>query len=327
METKPDFNTVKDFNCRRQTIPYCQRIQSGVRNPKRIGNRFVISPVVTCAPKGAEGVAELPNFLTRSDWRSLFTHDERFNFGSAAMSGRIPLPNYTQVPNIILDAIQDLSGGETKVIFAVCRQTFGFHERRAQLAISRMMELTGLAKASVVEATKRLVDRRWLKKIKAGDSHSYEVDLEVVGCSEIEHVQKVNTGCSETSPEGVQKADRSKKEERIKESTETAERIYGLYPRKIGKPAALKSILKALKGNDAEKLETAVKAFAAARVGTDMEFCPHPATWFNQERFNDDVATYARRSEGILPPGVRRGQMPPKVQPSQIQHETGRVSL
>jgi hypothetical protein len=29
-------------------------------------------------------------------------------------------------------------------------------------------------------------------------------------------------------------------------------------------------------------------AYAQSRVGQDQQFTPHPATWFNQERFNDE---------------------------------------
>lgn len=151
------------------------------------------------------------------------------------MSGRIPLPNYTQVPNVVLDSISELSGGETKVMLAVCRQTFGFHERSATLAISRLMDLTGLAKASVVDATKALVDRHWLKKSRAGNSHEYEVNLEVVGApapdvqkvnssknEQGETVQKSDSKCSKSEQKPVQKADTSNKEETIKENSTPA---------------------------------------------------------------------------------------------------------
>ena len=68
-----------------------------------------------------------------------------------------------------------------------------------------------------------------------------------------------------------------------------AEAIYSAYPRKVGKPAALKAIAKALvKKPD---LLATVKAFADyhAKCGTEDQYIPHPATYFNQERFNDPL--------------------------------------
>lgn len=102
---------------------------------------------------------------------------------------------------------------------------------------------------------------------------------------------------------------------------QAAENIYELYPRKVGKPLAIQSILKALKQVDPMVLNKAVKAFADARAGTDLEFCPHPATWFNQERYNDDAATYARRSE-TAPTNYVRGARPPV--PSQAAWDRNR---
>jgi hypothetical protein len=36
------------------------------------------------------------------------------------------------------------------------------------------------------------------------------------------------------------------------------------------------------------------KAYASARNG-DVAFVPNPSTWFHQERFNDDPATWVRQ--------------------------------
>lgn len=71
-----------------------------------------------------------------------------------------------------------------------------------------------------------------------------------------------------------------------------AETLYSLYPRKEGRLAALKAIEKALKTVDYEVLLEAVTAYAAAREGQDRKFTPHPATWFNQGRWEDDRANW-----------------------------------
>ncbi|HEU4341481.1 MAG TPA: HNH endonuclease domain-containing protein, partial [Candidatus Binatia bacterium] len=76
----------------------------------------------------------------------------------------------------------------------------------------------------------------------------------------------------------------------------TAEMVYDAYPLKVGKQSALKSIERCFKTTGPEVLLERTKQFAAARNG-DLDYCPHPTTWFNQGRFNDDPATWARRRE------------------------------
>lgn len=71
------------------------------------------------------------------------------------------------------------------------------------------------------------------------------------------------------------------------------EQIYQAFPLKVGKPDALKAIKKAMTKEPHDKLLEKTKLFATARNG-DLNFCPHPATWFNQERYNDDPMTWKR---------------------------------
>ncbi len=43
-------------------------------------------------------------------------------------AGRIPLPNYTQVPNVVIDEyLPEVTPAEAKVLIVLCRATFGWH--------------------------------------------------------------------------------------------------------------------------------------------------------------------------------------------------------
>jgi len=75
-----------------------------------------------------------------------------------------------------------------------------------------------------------------------------------------------------------------------------AETVYDLYPRKVSKPHALHAIVKALKKEPLERLCGLVRQYADAVRGDDPQFIPHPATWFNGQRYNDDPATWIRRA-------------------------------
>ena len=67
-----------------------------------------------------------------------------------------------------------------------------------------------------------------------------------------------------------------------------AEVIYAEYPRNVGKPDAILKIISALKKTkDFGKLLSRTKQYAQVTVNKEKKFIPHPATWFNQERYND----------------------------------------
>lgn len=81
-----------------------------------------------------------------------------------------------------------------------------------------------------------------------------------------------------------------------------AEEIYQAYPLKVAKPAAITKIKAALRepaeGFSREEwpqtLLGITKRFAVVRSTEDKDFTPHPSTWFNQRRFEDDPETWRR---------------------------------
>lgn len=92
--------------------------------------------------------------------------------------------------------------------------------------------------------------------------------------------------------------------------------IYSAYPRKIGKPHALKAIEKAIyrlmsgkdKGSPKDIFSSMddavvfliqrVRMFARSPAGQNGQFTPHPATWFNQSRYTDDETEWSKDGNG-----------------------------
>lgn len=61
------------------------------------------------------------------------------------------------------------------------------------------------------------------------------------------------------------------------------------YPRKVGKQAAVKAYRKAQQTTDPETLLAAVSAFRDdPNLPVDKNFIPHPATWLNEGRWDDE---------------------------------------
>lgn len=80
---------------------------------------------------------------------------------------------------------------------------------------------------------------------------------------------------------------------------------WSTYPRKVGKQAAMKAWKRAVKryqdehGCDREAARSSLlehsRRFSASPKAKG-EFCPHPATWLNEDRWEDDPATWGNAS-------------------------------
>lgn len=81
---------------------------------------------------------------------------------------KIYAPNFTQVPNLILDEMGNLSESELRVCILIARQTFGWHREKATLSIGFIEKATGLSRQSVITATKTLIQKGWVEKF-SGD--------------------------------------------------------------------------------------------------------------------------------------------------------------
>jgi phage replication O-like protein O len=77
-------------------------------------------------------------------------------------------PNYTQVPNAILDNMASLSDVELRVMLAACRQTFGWHRERATMSNSFLVKATGKSNQGVRNGVNKSIERKWLKKVGTG---------------------------------------------------------------------------------------------------------------------------------------------------------------
>lgn len=96
-------------------------------------------------------------------------------------------PNYTQIPNLILDDIMRyMDGAELKVTLAIARQTFGFHREKIKLTISDIEELTSLSRPSVTTALDVGIRRNMIRRDTESDgkfSYSLVINDEVLATS------------------------------------------------------------------------------------------------------------------------------------------------
>jgi hypothetical protein len=89
-----------------------------------------------------------------------------------------------------------------------------------------------------------------------------------------------------------------KKKEERKTYSVSFSKFWELYPKKVGKGAANRSWKAAVKKADAKHILTAAANFSKSSKARG-KFCPNPATWLNQERWEDDPATWV--DEAVAP--------------------------
>ena len=109
-----------------------------------------------------------------------------------------------------------------------------------------------------------------------------------------EGMQSNDTGvCNQTDNKDNSIKDRSIKDTSIKDKDISAEFeiLWKMYPRKLGKPKALKSYTKARKnGVTFEQVKQGIENYCKeiCAKGTKTEYIKHGSTWFNGECWNDD---------------------------------------
>jgi hypothetical protein len=76
--------------------------------------------------------------------------------------------------------------------------------------------------------------------------------------------------------------------------TAAFESWWAAYPRKVGKTAAFKAYQRAVPHLAPERLLEVTKRFASSPAGRAGIYTPHPASWLNAGRYNDDPAEWQR---------------------------------
>jgi phage replication O-like protein O len=90
--------------------------------------------------------------------------------------------NFTPVPNVILDEImRTLASGAIKVLFAICRFTYGWGKQSDRISLNHLAEITGLERSNVHRAVKQLGH---LVVVTPGDSRrnqasEYRLNVEI----------------------------------------------------------------------------------------------------------------------------------------------------
>lgn len=182
---------------------------------------------------------------------------------------------------IILAEIDSLDTGErgcwasNKYIADFCQCS----ESKVSKAISKLINLEYICLKSF-DGRQRILKSR-LSNFNMQDSKIYKADCENMLQSNI----YINTDIKKD----------------INNILTEFEKLWQLYPRKIGKPKALKAYEKARKnGATFDEVKQGIEAYRRQieALKTDTEYIKHGSTWFHNEAWKDDYTVKPRKTYG-----------------------------
>lgn len=164
----------------------------------------------------------------------------------------LPLPNYTQVPNYIIDEwMAKLTHAEFKVIMLILRYTVGYHRREASISYGHFEEKCGVSKKWVRICCLKFESLGWIS-IEHGDevsANKYQILLKSDPDSKKDRVgySEPQGGVLSTSGVGYSVPPINKEKEKLKENNNEAK------PQRAPPSVVVSSVLINLKIPDALK--------------------------------------------------------------------------
>jgi DNA-binding transcriptional regulator YhcF (GntR family) len=154
---------------------------------------------------------------------------------------------------------------------------------------------TGLTDRTVRSAIKWLADHGYIT-VSARSNTSNLYVITSMKESDMNHEEKssseVDSNITQLSMVKSSKANTTSAETiSHPNNTPAFQTFWSAYPRRIGKGAARTAFKKALKFSSANEILKGATAYAAhcEEMGTEKQYIPHPSTWLNGERWDDDL--------------------------------------
>ena len=214
----------------------------------------------------------------------------------------------------------ELSGSEFRIVMMIIDKTWGFKKESDCIAISQVVEATGLKERTVKESVQILKQKRIIVstpsdiRVKKGSPlneycfNKHYDTWKTQGCRKVHGVRKSVLKGAEKGKIRVQKSASTK--ETITKETITKEKafsqeflkFYKSYPLRKEKKDAFKAWMK-----NKPDLEICLKAIEAQKIEKQRlravgQFCSewkHPATWINKGCWEDEIMEPKKQSGSI----------------------------
>lgn len=237
--------------------------------------------------------------------------------------------NYTKIENEVLEKLYsvNLSGSALACALVLLRKTNGYHKTADGISLTQFQKEINRTKPTIIKALKELKLVKICLLVKSGkSSKSISVYAFNKNLDEWKLVKKPllvkkrkSTG-KESYSKLVKKSSHTKetitKETIQKKEHDRFDEFWKLYPNKKGKAKAIISYKKHLKIQEQiiEGLQRYIQYWKANK--TEMQFIPHPSTWLNQKRWEDELDISKKLHSYARPPDLPADWTPEPVKPA-----------
>lgn len=210
---------------------------------------------------------------------------------------------YTKIANEVLEKLGKLYMRPTQwqILMCIFRRIYGFHKKEDYITNSQLIIDTGLSKQVLSRSIIEMVERNIL--VRDNKVIGFQKDWERWKSTERMTKEK-STERRLESTERMTKVNRPRDIQKIKDiiqkkytptpfkNTELFSSFWKEYPKKIGKVVAEKAFYK---HNPTPELLDKMLLAIQEHKKTDQwvkdggQFIPHPATWLNQKRWEDEI--------------------------------------
>ena len=230
---------------------------------------------------------------------------------------------HVDIANGIAEALCriNLTAYEGRVLWALFRKTYGWHKKWDHISYTQWEEITGIKRWHIARTIKLLIERNIITqrgngyKIEYSFQKDYEqwkmvshrhdlLPREVTEEQALPRGEEALPRGEEALPRGVTKAlpngvNTKEKKETIQKKRQKKEdlsqnfQIFWIaYPKKVAKANAEKAFAKI--NPDEQLLKTMLTSIKRAKksegwLKDDGKFIPHPTTWLNGRRWEDEI--------------------------------------
>ncbi len=233
----------------------------------------------------------------------------------------------TEIANELMEALAKfrIPGECWQVLAAILRKTYGWHKKADRIANSQLCELTGMHHGNVSRALSKLIRHQLVIKSDTGAlglQKQYSL-WEPFGIKS-DTVSKVIPARIKSDTDSVSKVTDTKAIKHLQKQPPTPkgesggfDQFWEAYPNKKGKLAAQRAWQR-IKGRP--PLPAILQALDTQKRGEQWQrergrFIPHPATWINQGRWDDETKPTTPAKPKPAPVLV---EAPPPVNPENL---------
>jgi len=235
---------------------------------------------------------------------------------------------YTAIANEIMEAFgrYRIPGEQRQVLDVILRKTYGFNKKWDAIAGSQLVKATGINKQNMHRALNALVEKNIVIKKDDGNIVKYCFNKNYKTWKPSSKKMTLPRASSKKMTSVIKKDDRSSskktdtkvditKVDITKEKNSSSndfdvghfDLFWEAYPRKVGKQECLKIWLNPKKKEIRPSIEELVRALKIQKQSEDWtkengRYIPHPSTWLNQGRWDDELRMPQETPGGDLKP-------------------------